>query len=212
MSPKVSDEHKEQRRLQILEAAERVFARKGYEPATMKDIVEEAAMSRGWIYLYYQTKEEIFVAMMEKLDQENAVRIRQLGDQTGSVWKLLELWMEEGKRELASLSETVIPAFYEFFLTGWRNERRQELLRLRYRRSIRELTALLQSGVDKGEFRPTLETGQIARIAASQIDGIHMHVLAVGAEESAAAVQIDALLAYLGTLLGVSRPASSSSH
>ncbi|MGG1311241.1 MULTISPECIES: helix-turn-helix domain-containing protein [Cohnella] len=58
--------------MQILEAAERVFTRKGYEPATIKDIVEEANMSRGWIYLYYQTKEEIFEDLMEKIDQDQA--------------------------------------------------------------------------------------------------------------------------------------------
>ena len=39
--PKVSEEHKEQRKHQILMAAMEVFKRKGYEKATVKDIVEE---------------------------------------------------------------------------------------------------------------------------------------------------------------------------
>ena len=39
MSPKISDDQKEQRRKKILEAAKQVFIDKGYEPATLKDIV-----------------------------------------------------------------------------------------------------------------------------------------------------------------------------
>ena len=54
--PKVSDEHKELRIQQILLAASEVFKSKGYEQATLKDIVEEAGMSRGWIYLYFKDK------------------------------------------------------------------------------------------------------------------------------------------------------------
>ena len=66
--PKVSEEHKEQRKHQILTASMGVFKRKGYEKATLKDIVEEAGMSRGWIYLYFTDKIEIFEALLLSLD------------------------------------------------------------------------------------------------------------------------------------------------
>jgi len=58
------------RRTQILEAATRVFAEKGYHRATTKDIARAAEMAEGTIYLYFKNKAELLIALMEHLDQE----------------------------------------------------------------------------------------------------------------------------------------------
>lgn len=206
----MSDEHKEQRRLQILEAAERVFIRKGYEPTTMKDIVEEAAMSRGWIYLYFQTKEEIFASLLEKLDRECLQLFSMMGQGDGSIWETLEASFIAQKEEVVSLKESMSPVLYEYFLTGWRDERRQAILRQRSDIAIQGLAELLQAGVDRGEFVPTLPIPLIARISASFLEGIHTHSLAIGAEQADASAQLDALIAYMKTLLGVGISADDS--
>ena len=57
------------RRTQILEAATRVFADKGYHRATTKDIARSAGMAEGTIYLYFENKSELLIALMEHLDQ-----------------------------------------------------------------------------------------------------------------------------------------------
>jgi len=57
------------RRTQILEAATRVFAEKGYHRATTKDIARAAGMAEGTIYLYFENKSELLIALMEHLDQ-----------------------------------------------------------------------------------------------------------------------------------------------
>jgi AcrR family transcriptional regulator len=58
------------RRTQILEAATRVFAEKGYHRATTKDIARVAEMAEGTIYLYFKNKSELLIALLEHLDQE----------------------------------------------------------------------------------------------------------------------------------------------
>jgi AcrR family transcriptional regulator len=58
------------RRTQILEAATRVFAEKGYHRATTKDIARAAEMAEGTIYLYFKNKSELLIALLEHLDQE----------------------------------------------------------------------------------------------------------------------------------------------
>lgn len=58
------------RRKQILEAATRVFAKKGYHRATTKDIAHAAKMAEGTIYLYFKNKSELLIALMEYLDQQ----------------------------------------------------------------------------------------------------------------------------------------------
>lgn len=203
MSPKVSDEHKEQRRRQILEAAERVFARKGYEPVTMKDIVEEAQMSRGWIYLYFKTKEEIFEAFMEKKDEEEARELQAELSEITTVWDALRLKFDQMKSDMASSDNNTYLAFYEFYISGYRNEARRALFTRRYDRGIASVVPLIQLGIDRGEFSPILPVELIVKIASSHVDGILIHQLSVGPEKSESPQQIDALIEYLRHLLGV---------
>jgi TetR/AcrR family acrAB operon transcriptional repressor len=49
---------------QILSAAAAVIIRLGYDKTTMKDIADEAGVSRGTVYLYFKGKEEIFEALI----------------------------------------------------------------------------------------------------------------------------------------------------
>lgn len=57
----------EERREQILSAASSVFAEKGYQRSTTHDIAEEAGVSEGLIYSYFESKDHILLAILEKL-------------------------------------------------------------------------------------------------------------------------------------------------
>ncbi len=72
MAPKVSEEHMEERRQQILDAAVRSFSRGGLHQTTIEDIRLEAGLSRGAVYHYFKSKEEVFEALMD----ESALSIR----------------------------------------------------------------------------------------------------------------------------------------
>lgn len=53
------------RRPQLLDAAAWTFARKGYRSASISDIVDRARVARGTFYLYFDSKEEVFLAIVE---------------------------------------------------------------------------------------------------------------------------------------------------
>ncbi len=57
---------KETRRQQLLDAATKVFARKGYLETSIDDIIEEAEVARGTFYLYFPGKKEIFLAIIDR--------------------------------------------------------------------------------------------------------------------------------------------------
>ena len=61
----VTDEDKEQRRVEILAAAKRVFARKGFQATTIADVAKAAKVSYGSIYWYFDSKDALFHALME---------------------------------------------------------------------------------------------------------------------------------------------------
>ena len=62
-------EEKEQRRQDIIDAAEVVFAQKGVEKATMADVAKEARLSRGLIYFYFKDKDALYLAIMVRATQ-----------------------------------------------------------------------------------------------------------------------------------------------
>lgn len=207
LSPKLSDQTKEQRVLQILEAAKRVFADKGYGAVSLKDIIEETGMSRGWIYLYYQSKDEIFEDLLNYQDEQYERELAERLEQCASVWELVyELQFQQLQELLVSHKGDLMPAFYEYFLLGYRNEERQELLRQRYEKGIARFAAILQAGVDRGQFSPIMSVIDISRIVASFQEGIITHAITVGIETANTKIQLESFIDYVKSLL---RPITS---
>lgn len=72
--PKVSEEHSIARRQQIIDAAYRCFARKGFHQTTMREIYEEAGLSPGAVYHYFDGKDAIIRASFE-FDRERSADV-----------------------------------------------------------------------------------------------------------------------------------------
>jgi AcrR family transcriptional regulator len=81
--PKVSDEHKERRRAQILEGAQQAFARHGYEGTTVAILEAVTGLSRGAIFNYFPNKQAIFLELAIESNR-----------------RLTEIWLEHGFRAL----------------------------------------------------------------------------------------------------------------
>jgi AcrR family transcriptional regulator len=79
--PKVTAEHKERRREEILAAAQRCFAQHGYEGATIARLEAESGLSRGAIFNYFENKEALFVELAARSSQ-----------------RLTGIWLEHGFR------------------------------------------------------------------------------------------------------------------
>ena len=63
MAPKVSEQYLEDRRNQILDAAVTTFSQNGFHQTTIEEIRLEAGLSRGAVYHYFKTKEDIIDAI-----------------------------------------------------------------------------------------------------------------------------------------------------
>ena len=77
--PEVSAAHEQEVRDRILLAATRVFGTKGYQGATIADVVRESGLSVGAIYTYFSGKDELFRLSCDRISaqglEELAVRI-----------------------------------------------------------------------------------------------------------------------------------------
>src|SRR5438445_13650401 len=104
--PKTSVAAKEARRTQILDAAVRCFARRGYYETTIEDLVTETGLSRGALYLYYPSKEAIYLAISERwgCGLEEAIRARLTPDQTPAA--ILQVLIEVNGEHVQAEADT----------------------------------------------------------------------------------------------------------
>lgn len=142
----------EERRLQIVEAAIRVFTRKGFRKATMPDIAAEAGLSVGGVYWYYKGKDEIVSAILE----------RAFGEDFGALAELLSADAPAAGRLLSFVAAYadsfdqwlwMNPIGAEFYGEAAHDEKVRAVI-LRYIDRYRQaLAALIGQGVQRGEFR-----------------------------------------------------------
>lgn len=66
------------RRTQVLEHAQRIFARKGFHDTNVSDIVTEAGIARGTFYLYFENKRELFAELIDRALEEIRRRVERV--------------------------------------------------------------------------------------------------------------------------------------
>lgn len=140
-----------QKRQFILETARSIFMEKGYKNVTMKDIVEACNISRGGLYLYFDSTKDIFTEILKMESQETddlfSVNIRE--DATAS--EILALLLKEQKKELLRKKNSLAVATYEFFFEN-KTSRKDNILRTRFEEAVAVLEKLISDGVEAGEF------------------------------------------------------------
>jgi AcrR family transcriptional regulator len=76
------ERERERRRQQIMVAAKRVFADKGFNKATMEDIAKEAELSPGTLYLYFKNKDELYASLSLRILQYLLMRLEHVNRTT----------------------------------------------------------------------------------------------------------------------------------
>src|ERR1700759_3500286 len=77
--PRVSQDHLDARRRQILDGSRACFARYGYEGATVRRLEEATGLSRGAIFHHFRDKESLFLALAEDDAQQMADVVAEQG-------------------------------------------------------------------------------------------------------------------------------------
>lgn len=135
----------------ILETARKVFVEKGFKKVTMKDIVEACDISRGGLYLYFESTSQIFQEVM-KLESEEAddVFSDSIADDATAA-DILILFLREQKKELLRKEDTLTQAIYEFYFQV-QPVRKGNVLKRQFDSAVRIIEKLIETGVENGEF------------------------------------------------------------
>jgi len=163
--PNVSDE----RKVQILNAAESVFTKKGFDEARMEDIAEKTGLSKGTLYLYFKSKDDLIIAILDRIFKREFGQLENLmGSETSSsdaIWKLTDLVIKDIINILR-----LIPILYGFLALAFRNKYVQRALKEYENRYLNILIPIVQQGIDSREFRQ-VDASEVAIAAFAIIEG-----------------------------------------
>lgn len=98
----------------ILKGAKNIFIRKGFSRVTMKDIIEECGISRGGIYLYFSSVDEIFVEVVKKHNQAKIDDIRTSIERSRDFDRLIDDFFADQKQRLLNMDQSLFVAMMEF--------------------------------------------------------------------------------------------------
>jgi len=147
-----SEERTNERRAQILQAAAAVFARMGIDGARMDDIVTESGLSKGTLYWYFDSKQEIIVALVDEVVRGEYVQLQQLIDGEGGVVERLERFFDM-HASIMQANPLLGKLGLEFYAIAGKVPKVYDLLRHYYDEYIAALIVLLKQGDERGEFR-----------------------------------------------------------
>lgn len=171
----------ESKKEEILSSAKNVFSRKGFSSVTMQDIIDECGISRGGIYLYFHSVDDIFFEAMTQRSVRHFDNIRKSIEKNPPFEQILNSYLLEHKNRLINHinnGSSLLRAMYEYSFTH--NFPRDRRLK---QKQINATKATVRSILDLGIRQNKIENHHIKTIADNfmlLIEG--MNILALTGE------------------------------
>jgi TetR/AcrR family transcriptional regulator len=177
MSPRVVD--REQRRREIALRAVEVFAETGFERTPVSRIAEAAGISKGSIYLYFESKADLFFSAVSAWTD---LKLEEAGEQTDPglrpadrlrvlVHAMVEAFIPDPRFMQVALD------MLRLFLMDPQIYQEHDLIRELFQSTRKRITDILLQGVSEGAFRPEIarDAERIAINLLAYLDGVGLH-------------------------------------
>jgi AcrR family transcriptional regulator len=178
--PRISAERSQAQRLRLVEASVRVFAEQGYDATTVDAVCHACGLSKGAVYTYFSSKEELFLAASEHVfEQRYRVLIETLRRQeprAAGVDGVLASFADS----LARTDRSFLRLWVEGFLVAARMPALAELKTTYHRRFGDLIIDLLEAAQRTGELDQGLDAALAADALMSLADGLMLHGLVPG--------------------------------
>jgi AcrR family transcriptional regulator len=108
--------HPELRRLEILDQALALFCSRGYDNASLNDLIAEAGISKGAFYHYFPSKEALVAALADRFARQVFTELQPVLDKPGlDPLARLNAFLSEASRVKADMAPTSLAAFSDLF-------------------------------------------------------------------------------------------------
>jgi AcrR family transcriptional regulator len=179
---------KENRKNAILKAARKLFFEKGFKSVTVDKIAADAELSKGAIYLYFESKEEIYVQILIADNNDFHGRIIDFLQKEAAASELL-LDFARLYIDFFLHDKELFRIFMAFMIradqTNLTAEQNSNLLRIT-NDNVQIIAEIIQKGVDSGEFSSNINVRQAQNAIWGLLNGIIALYLFTGAPEERA--------------------------
>jgi len=176
--PKVVPEYKEKARERIIEQALKSFSERGYYRTRMADIAGDLGVSKGAIYQYFESKEQLFIEAIEHHGERRGRVLRGFLD-SGS---LRAISTGEFFDEMLELRLSSIPLGVDLLRETDRNKALRKMLVDVAEGWGRGLVELIDEMKGRGEVRADIDSTSLSRGILALRDGLYSHLM-MGAEK-----------------------------
>lgn len=160
-------------RKQIKNEARRLFAKNGLKSITMKDICEATGLSRGGLYRHYDSTRQIFEELILDIISDSKDEFTIKIAQNVSAVTILDEVLEQLRKEMLDAEHSLSLAIYEYS-----SMYDQNFFQENNKKAIDKWNALIEYGINRGEFRK-VNVRQITDMILYSYQGIRMwsHVI-----------------------------------
>lgn len=159
----------EDRRKQILAAAERCFARHGFHQTSMQEVCREAELSPGSVYRYFRSKDDIIVAMATEHRAATQAQFAAAAELPDAFDALLRVSVDV----LRQINDPACaPLHFECTAEAMRNPRVAEVVRREDEEIVSGLVELVRRGQAAGQFDAALDPRRAAEALVALADGL----------------------------------------
>ena len=181
---------KENRKNAILKAARKLFFEKGFEPVTVESIARKAELSKGSIYLYFNSKEEIYTQILlsdiDKFHDRISDLLQNPSSASEALMRLANIYVDFflNDRELFRILMTFMLHTADMNLPADLNDHIVKTTN----KTISIIEQVFKYGVERGEFPATLNLRQNRNAVWGMLNGIISLHLFTGIEDKRAEV------------------------
>lgn len=182
MAPIVTEEYKEKKKQHILESALKAFGEKGFQLATIDDIVTESGLSKGAIYNYFKSKEDIYMQLMQMRTEQNIAKLKTSFIESKSATKKLhQFFTNYADIELSQKWQRMIGVHLEFWIHSGRDEELKQVMTDRFHNVYQTLLIeIIEEGIRQHEFIDDADPALVSSMVWGSIDGICLHYSVIG--------------------------------
>lgn len=159
------------RKEEILKAAERCIASEGYHQTTMDKIAEEAGLSKGTLYWYFNSKDEIVIELCNHMCNEHLKLLNEFQKHNLSI---RDFTLTVGNRFLDLLlkEKDQYRIIFELWALAAENKKIGSQLGLIKKMFNNAISLMISDAVKRGELKSGIKANEVATVFLAMFDGI----------------------------------------
>ena len=172
MAPRTTEDQWNETHQTIMQVAQQLFATKGYNGTSMNDIVKESGVSKGAIYNHFESKEKLFIALLDletELGLDNVVSL--MNGSTDSIERLKNAIKYTFSTSVACPREVCMMQI-EFMITASRIDTIKPALINRYNLIHKFFVDIIEEGKRNGDIRQDVDSEGLVSLVYATLDGL----------------------------------------